>query len=373
MNKNKMSTKGGKNKKVCLSTRQGSILAYSLIILAMMLAIATSLSVSTIIEKKSASSTEFSVQSLQTADSGVQLALKKINGNLVKPVNDPVNFSSCTVVGGTATVADQNDAGVVGVYTLSFYQADGAKVNCTDLANSIGLIRSVGVYKNTVRAVNVSVAPACGSTVKDRNFASNNLEYGTVLVGSYCMLDRNLGANHTASSNSDVGSYGWYFQWGRLADGHQIPASGTTTTKSISDTPGHGNFILSQDSDLLPNDWRTTPNDNLWKSTNTDGGTNNPCPSGFYVPTTAQWNAIIIAAGINTSSVDSAVNSPLKLSAAGFRAYNLNLMSNQGSVAMYWSSTPSAGGAERVYIAGVSTFSSDSHRAYGIPVRCLRN
>jgi len=55
-------------RKVCLSTRQGSILAYSLIILAMMLAIATSLSVSTIIEKKSASSTEFSVQSLQTAD-----------------------------------------------------------------------------------------------------------------------------------------------------------------------------------------------------------------------------------------------------------------------------------------------------------------
>ena len=39
------------------------------------------MSVAAVVEKKSASSTEFSVQAYQTADSGVQMLIKKINSN----------------------------------------------------------------------------------------------------------------------------------------------------------------------------------------------------------------------------------------------------------------------------------------------------
>ena len=56
---------------------KGSILAYSLIILTMMVAIVATMSISTMLEKKSASSTDFSVQAYATADSGIQLAIKK--------------------------------------------------------------------------------------------------------------------------------------------------------------------------------------------------------------------------------------------------------------------------------------------------------
>ena len=66
-------------KKIHLKTKRGSILAYSLVVLAIMIGIVTTMSISSVIEKKSASSTDFSVQAYQTADSGIQLAIKGIN------------------------------------------------------------------------------------------------------------------------------------------------------------------------------------------------------------------------------------------------------------------------------------------------------
>lgn len=138
---------------------KGSILAYSMIILAMMLAIATSISVSTIIEKKNASGTEFSMQSLQTADSGAQRSLKKINKNLILPINSATVYgASCN--GGV--VMGLSDAGL-GTYDLYFYTDVSGTVpaNCNALANTIKSIKSVGTYKNTVRAVSV-VAKASG-------------------------------------------------------------------------------------------------------------------------------------------------------------------------------------------------------------------
>ena len=89
-------------------------------------------------------------------------------------------------------------------------------------------------------------------------------------------MDRNLGATRVATSPTDAASYGDYYQWGRGADGHQKITSATTTTLSSADQPGNGSFILA------PDDWRSTQNDNLWQGVS---GTNNPCPSGYRLPT----------------------------------------------------------------------------------------
>jgi hypothetical protein len=42
-------------------------------------------------------------------------------------------------------------------------------------------------------------------------------------------MDRNLGANQAATSKTDAAARGDYYQWGRLADGHQCRTSPTTT------------------------------------------------------------------------------------------------------------------------------------------------
>jgi uncharacterized protein (DUF2147 family) len=133
-------------------TKKASVLAYSLIIIAMMLAIVASLSAATILSKKGSSATDASVQAYQTADSGVQLAIKTINGDLNATISD--SFSDCD----SGVIKNQNDAGA-GQYTLSFYDSSDNQIfSCSALVNSISSIKSVGVYKDTVRAVNVAMA-----------------------------------------------------------------------------------------------------------------------------------------------------------------------------------------------------------------------
>jgi hypothetical protein len=48
-----------------------------------------------------------------------------------------------------------------------------------------------------------------------------------------------------ATSSTDPASYGDSYQWGRLADGHQIRTSTTTTTLAVNITPGHADFITT--------------------------------------------------------------------------------------------------------------------------------
>ncbi len=66
---------------------------------------------------------------------------------------------------------------------------------------------------------------------------------GTVISAGQVWMDRNLGASRVAINLTDSEAYGDLYQWGRGSDGHQIRTSDTTSTKSSSDTPGHGNFV----------------------------------------------------------------------------------------------------------------------------------
>lgn len=76
-------------------------------------------------------------------------------------------------------------------------------------------------------------------------------------------MDRNLGASQVASALDDSAAYGDLFQWGRNDDGHQVRTSDLSATLSNSDTPGHGDFIVSFGGDN--DDWRDPQNDNLWQ------------------------------------------------------------------------------------------------------------
>jgi hypothetical protein len=141
-------------------TKKASVLAYSLIIIAMMLAIVASLSAATILSKKGSSATDASVQAYQTADSGIQIAIKEINSDLNATILD--SFPDCD----SGVIKNQNDAGA-GQYTLSFYDSSDDQItSCSALVNSISSIKSVGVYKDTVRAVNVAMAAGSSGTTQ---------------------------------------------------------------------------------------------------------------------------------------------------------------------------------------------------------------
>ncbi|AXI99757.1 major paralogous domain-containing protein [Cyclonatronum proteinivorum] len=144
-------------------------------------------------------------------------------------------------------------------------------------------------------------------------------------------MDRNLGASRAATSSTDAQAYGDLYQWGRAVDGHQKRNSPTTSTLSSTDQPGHGDFILAPNS---PSDWRSPRNDNLWQGVN---GVNNPCPSGYRLPTEAEWNAE--RNSWSSNNANGAFNSQLKLTRAGRRAVQNGNGIDDDIKFWYWSST----------------------------------
>lgn len=180
-------------------------------------------------------------------------------------------------------------------------------------------------------------------------------------------MDRNLGASQAATSSTDAQAYGDLYQYGRGADGHQCRDSETTSSLSSTDQPGHGDFILSPNS---PNDWRSPQNDNLWLGAD---GVNNPCPSGYRLPTFTELNAE--RASWSSNNQAGAFASPLKLPVAGRRNDSSGSLVFVGTAGYYWSSAVSGTDS---YFLGVGSFTyvTDMYlfsRAFGLSVRCIKD
>lgn len=178
-------------------------------------------------------------------------------------------------------------------------------------------------------------------------------------------MDRNLGASQVAISDIDIFAFGDLFQWGRFADGHHCRNSPATTTLSTSDQPEHGNFILNTN---YPYDWRSPQNANLWQGVN---GINNPCPSGYRIPTQAEfteerntWTPQGDAAG--------AFNSVLKLTKDGTRNYNNGNLAGVQFYGYYWTSTLSDINAMLLHFGNNVGYFDSSYRSNGMTVRCIK-
>ncbi len=175
-------------------------------------------------------------------------------------------------------------------------------------------------------------------------------------------MDRNLGASKVANSAADEASYGDLYQWGRRSDGHQCRNSYTTSALSSLDQPPHSSFILTS---ALPDDWRSPQNVNLWQGVN---GVNNPCPSGYRIPTEPELDAERLSWSSN--NIVGAYASPLKLSVTGRRITTLQYAGTQG---YYWSSTVS--GTTSLYLSFTSSslvLVNGAHY-YGHAVRCIKD
>ena len=178
-------------------------------------------------------------------------------------------------------------------------------------------------------------------------------------------MDRNLGATQAATSSNDALAYGDLYQWGRRSDGHQCRNSPNTTTLSSSDQPVHGNFIRAPSS---PNDWRSPQNANLWQGVN---GINNPCPSGYRIPTEIEMNEEVLSWSSNDAA--GAFASPLKWTVACYRSHNSANIGGTGGMGNYHTST--VDGTLSVYLninSNSGTINSGA-RASGSACRCIKD
>jgi hypothetical protein len=177
-------------------------------------------------------------------------------------------------------------------------------------------------------------------------------------------MDRNLGASQAATSSTDASAYGDLYQWGRGSDGHQCRSSATTATLSSTDQPANGNFIQAPN---YPSDWRSPQNTNLWQGLN---GVNNPCPSGYRIPTEPELEAERLSWNANTSV--GAFASPLKLPMTGFRN-QIGTLEFVGTIGRYWSSSVNSINSRRIGFDSSSAIISSFSRSFGYAVRCLKD
>ena len=184
-------------------------------------------------------------------------------------------------------------------------------------------------------------------------------------------MDRNLGAEQVATSSTDALAFGDLYQWGRGPDGHQCRNSGTTTVSSAVDQPLHQDFIIVPNSSPT-GDWRNPQNNSLWQGIN---GTNNPCPSGFRIPTREELDQERISWSDNNAA--GAYNSNLKLTLSGFRERTTGTISltNVSGIpyGMLW--TSSISGERAIFFAYYAggAFDNPFERARGYGVRCIKN
>jgi len=177
-------------------------------------------------------------------------------------------------------------------------------------------------------------------------------------------MDRNLGASQAALGSADSAAYGDLYQWGRFADGHQCRTSDTTTTLSSMSLPGHGNFILAPNS---PYDWLSPQDNNLWQGVS---GVNNPCPTGYRLPTEAELNAERLSWSVQTPM--GAMISPLRLPAGGFRNHSTGTLDAVGSIGSYWSSSTFNTMSRRLYFLVDDANMNSNYRARANSVRCIK-
>ncbi|MFI1771056.1 hypothetical protein [Thalassobellus citreus] len=212
-------------------------------------------------------------------------------------------------------------------------------------------------------------------------------------TGKYWM-DRNLGAQQVATAYNDHLSYGDFYQWGRDSDGHQtiVWTSSTTSdgteqsneieTLATTTVPDDGNawngkFITNAPT---PFNWLVTLDVTLWQGVS---GTNNPCPSGYRIPTAAEFLAESNNGGTDywgngEQNDEGAYNSVLKLPYPGMRDLEYGEILEAGNIGVYWTSTYNSSGS----FVGADTMQvfplDDSgvfhmELSYGLSVRCIKD
>lgn len=228
-------------------------------------------------------------------------------------------------------------------------------------------------YNHSVRIISDGthwrVLNEFGNLSKDTSFTQVNRD-GTIFTWNdvtnpttgRVWMDRNLGATQVATSSTDSLAYGDLYQWGRLKDGHEYRNSSLSSILSKDNSPLHGDFITSS------NDWRSPKNDNLWQGLN---GKNNICPTGYRLPTEAEWEAERLSWSSNNAA--GAFGSALKLPIAGSRRSTDGSLIDVGAFGRYWSSTVSDANARYLAFSSSNASLNANSRAYGFSVRLIKD
>jgi uncharacterized protein (TIGR02145 family) len=223
-----------------------------------------------------------------------------------------------------------------------------------------GIELSTGITHSFVYAPYFAI-PYC--TVSNGTYYGTAVKFtpnwATVTINGKVWAAANLGASviaTAASTNSNM--FGFYYQWGRGSDGHQLSSSTTTSTIATSSIPGNSNFITNI-SGVYYFDWMTVQNLTLWQGVD---GQNNPCPSGYRLPSSTELKSAYSTLQIPNNGYRRAQDGALVATNWGY-LWTTDLRTNSKNGYSYWRADE--------YEKDNSVVGSDNANAF--PIRCIQN
>jgi hypothetical protein len=277
---------------------------------------------------------------------------------------------------------------------LTFATATGNLDNVTTTSGSktatiTGLLGGTTYY--------VAFYSTTASSISIGNILAYEHGVVTTLMGRTWM-QWNLGATaFPTSRTAPTTSLGGYYQWGRWTDGHESRTSTkfpiTSNNVFLSEPVNGKEYIFREVTGGFRNRFLVTTSSTnaasanhypfstwldrnfkpLWQGVN---GINNPCPSGYRLPTANEFQ-VEAESSYNMFTPAAAYASPLKLTGLGMRLGSNGSAPTSGSESdgSYWTSTvnPSDSNNQAYYFSTTQGRTLSSKKINGLSVRCIKD
>lgn len=138
--------------------KKGSVLVFTLFVMFITLIITLGIAVSAVVETKSALSTKNSAAAFQVADTGIEavsIKLKEIYSSADVATADIDDICDGGDMLGTCSSGKCEGDGID--FELYFYDENRDELGCSDLVSDIDVVKSVGRYQETLRAVEIDL------------------------------------------------------------------------------------------------------------------------------------------------------------------------------------------------------------------------
>lgn len=372
--------------------QKGSIIAFTVILLSILLTSSLSIITVAVLEKKSGMATQKSVVAFQAADSGTERVLKRIYRNnspsiSSTPLNgtmpdatiatlvtrlDDVTSPTCDSARSQIRAVSREDPNYT--FEVTFYESVDIgggtyvdqKIGCTDTAwrDKVIRIQTEGFYRQTSRILDLGIKPRPLCDASDTVDDADGNTYGLLPIGDQCWLDRNMQVGTrigSSTAQTDNGTMEYYCF-------NNIPSNCTTNNTN---KPDGGLYNWDEAMQY-----------------ETDERSQGICPDGFHVPSDEEWYILENAIDGTIDDIDDpnprGINAGTKIQPGGTSGFEGNragfgnpgaaTFSDRTGSGRYWSSTETAAAyaSFRFWVIGnPSTYRGTILKDNEFSVRCV--
>ncbi len=289
-----------------MRTRRGSIIAFSVILLSILLTSGLSVVTVATLEKKSGLSTQKSVVAFQAADSGIERVLKRIyidnsptlsTSNLNDPMPDVtlqqvaaglqgVTGALCNVGSNKIVATSSNEP----TYTFeaSFFDGSDVQIACSDTEwrDKVVRLKVEGFYRQTSRVIELGIEPRKKCSGTDTVTDDDGNVYGVIQIGDQCWMQQNMRVGTMINAPTSPTNNG-------VIEKYCYNNQASNCTSNHPNEPDGGLYTWDEAMQYSRNE-----------------GAQGICPHGWHIPTRLDWYTLY-------HELDPSVNNPNAMTCVG--------------------------------------------------------